>query len=65
MTSMLHTDPAGDPFDAQLQLAQLRNLGTSDAAATMLAENYTGYAPLRFDPATRLGPAALWGGRVA
>jgi p-hydroxybenzoate 3-monooxygenase len=65
MTSMLHTDPADDPFDAQLQLAQLRNLVTSDAAATMLAENYTGYAPLRFDPATRLGPAALWGGRVA
>ncbi|HEX6449426.1 MAG TPA: 4-hydroxybenzoate 3-monooxygenase [Trebonia sp.] len=65
MTSMLHTDSAGDPFDAQLQLAQLRNLVTSDAAATMLAENYTGYAPLRFDPATRLGPAALWGDRVA
>ena len=60
MTTMLHTDPAGGEFDAQLQLAQLRNLVTSRAAATMLAENYTGYAPLRYDPATRLGPAALW-----
>jgi len=26
----------------------------------MLAENYTGYAPLRYDPAARLEPAALW-----
>jgi p-hydroxybenzoate 3-monooxygenase len=65
MTSMLHVDPAGDPFEAQLQIAQLRNLVTSRAAATMLAENYTGYAPLRFDPGTRLDAAALWGGRVA
>jgi hypothetical protein len=26
----------------------------------MLAETYTGYAPLRFDPATRLDAAELW-----
>ena len=39
MTTMLHT--SGDPFDAQLQLAQLRaSTGTVGAAA--LAENYAG-----------------------
>jgi hypothetical protein len=32
----------GDPFDAQLQLSQLRWVATSTAAATGLAENYTG-----------------------
>ena len=42
-----------------------RNLVTSRAAATMLAENYTGYAPLRYDPATRLDAAALWTASVA
>lgn len=40
MTSMLHR--SGDDFDAQLQLAQLRYLTTSQAAATGLAENYVG-----------------------
>jgi p-hydroxybenzoate 3-monooxygenase len=65
MTTMMHVDPANDPFETQLQLAQLRNLVTSRAAATMLAENYTGYSRLRYDPSTRLDPAALWGGRVA
>jgi p-hydroxybenzoate 3-monooxygenase len=40
MTSMLHT--SGDPFDAQLQLAQLRHVARSRAAAQSLAENYTG-----------------------
>jgi p-hydroxybenzoate 3-monooxygenase len=40
MTSMLHR--SGDDFDAQLQLAQLRYLITSQAAATGLAENYVG-----------------------
>jgi p-hydroxybenzoate 3-monooxygenase len=61
MTTMLHAVPGEDPFETQLQLAQLRNLVSSRAAATMLAENYTGYAPLRYDPATRLAPDALWG----
>ena len=40
MTTMLHT--SGDPFDAQLQLAQLRWVASSDAAARGLAENYAG-----------------------
>jgi len=47
MTSMLHTQPGGDPMDTDLQLAQLRYVTTSRAAATTLAENYTGYPPLR------------------
>ena len=42
MTSMLHTRDDADPFDAQLQLSQLRYVTTSTAAATMLAENYVG-----------------------
>jgi p-hydroxybenzoate 3-monooxygenase len=40
MTTMLHT--GGDPFDAQLQLSQLRWVVSSHAAATGLAENYAG-----------------------
>ena len=40
MTSMLHAH--GDAFDQQLQLAQLRYTCGSVAAATSLAENYTG-----------------------
>ena len=40
MTTMLHT--TGDPFDAQLQLSQLRWVATSTAGATGLAENYAG-----------------------
>ena len=47
MTTMLHTAPGGDPMEAELQLAQLRYVTTSRAAATSLAENYTGYPPLR------------------
>src|SRR5271169_5156613 len=60
MTTMLHVVPGQDEFESELQLAQLRNLVTSRAAATMLAENYTGYAPLRYDPATRVVPTPLW-----
>ena len=41
MTSMLHTF-GGDDFDRQLQLAQLRAVASSKAAATSLAENYVG-----------------------
>jgi len=41
MTSMLHIE-GDDPFARQLQLAQLRYLSTSRAAAQSLAENYTG-----------------------
>jgi p-hydroxybenzoate 3-monooxygenase len=40
MTTMLHT--SGDPFDAQLQLSQLRWVTSSTAGATGLAENYAG-----------------------
>jgi p-hydroxybenzoate 3-monooxygenase len=42
MTSMLHRDPAGDPFDHRLQLSQLRYTASSEAALTSLAENYVG-----------------------
>jgi len=48
MTSMLHVDPGPDRFGAELQLAQLRYVVASRAAATTLAENYTGYYPLRW-----------------
>jgi p-hydroxybenzoate 3-monooxygenase len=40
MTTMLHT--GADPFEAQLQLSQLRWVAGSAAAAIGLAENYTG-----------------------
>jgi len=40
MTTMLHT--SGDPFDEQLQLAQLRWVASSEAGSTGLAENYAG-----------------------
>jgi p-hydroxybenzoate 3-monooxygenase len=46
MTSMLHVDPT-DPdadFMRQMQLSQLRYVTSSRAAATGLAENYTGYS---------------------
>ena len=42
MTSMFHRFPDADPFDRQLQLAQLRYVASSEAAATSLAENYVG-----------------------
>jgi p-hydroxybenzoate 3-monooxygenase len=42
MTSMLHNAPDGDPFTRRLQLSQLRYTVASRAAATSLAENYTG-----------------------
>src|SRR5258706_5798858 len=42
MTSMLHPVP-GDDFGTQVQLAQLRHVTSSPAAAAALAENYTGW----------------------
>ncbi len=42
MTSMLHVDPAADPFETQLARAQLDYVTSSRAMATSLAENYTG-----------------------
>jgi p-hydroxybenzoate 3-monooxygenase len=44
MTSMLHRPPGQDPFEARLQRSQLRYVTSSEAAATMLAENYVGIA---------------------
>ena len=44
---MLHATPGANPMDAELQLAQLRYVTTSRAAATSLAENYTGYPAQR------------------
>jgi p-hydroxybenzoate 3-monooxygenase len=43
MTSMLHRAPTDDAFQLKLQLAQLRYVISSLAAATSLAENYVGY----------------------
>jgi p-hydroxybenzoate 3-monooxygenase len=48
MTAMLHRFDAGDPFQEKLQVAQLRYVTASHAAATSLAENYVG---LPFDGA--------------
>jgi p-hydroxybenzoate 3-monooxygenase len=48
MTSMMHVLP-GDPFDDAIQRAQLRYVTSSAAAATSLAENYSGYDSPRFD----------------
>ena len=42
MTTMLHRDPEADAFARELQRSQLRYVLTSQAAQTMLAENYTG-----------------------
>jgi p-hydroxybenzoate 3-monooxygenase len=42
MTSMLHLDPADDPFDRRRQLAELDYVTTSEAASKSLAENYVG-----------------------
>jgi p-hydroxybenzoate 3-monooxygenase len=43
MTTMLHRTPGSDEMEAELQLSQLRYVTSSRAAATSLAENYTGY----------------------
>ncbi|MFJ8947389.1 4-hydroxybenzoate 3-monooxygenase [Streptomyces sp. NPDC102395] len=43
MTTLLHRAPGSDPFDDRLQLARLERLASSRAAATDLAEAYTGF----------------------
>jgi p-hydroxybenzoate 3-monooxygenase len=43
MTTMLHPAPGGDLMDAELMRSQLRYVTRSRAAATTLAENYTGF----------------------
>ncbi|MGH3436388.1 MAG: 4-hydroxybenzoate 3-monooxygenase [Sciscionella sp.] len=42
MTTLLHRDPHGDEFSHRLQLSHLDYVAHSTAAATSLAENYTG-----------------------
>jgi p-hydroxybenzoate 3-monooxygenase len=42
MTTMLHRTRRHDEMEWQLQLSQLRYIAASRAAATSLAENYTG-----------------------
>jgi p-hydroxybenzoate 3-monooxygenase len=43
MTTMLHRSPGADEMETELQLSQLRYVVSSRAAATSLAENYTGF----------------------
>jgi p-hydroxybenzoate 3-monooxygenase len=53
MTTMLHRAPGADEMTTQLQLSQLRYVTSSRAAATSLAENYTGWPLLaRLDTVT-------------
>jgi p-hydroxybenzoate 3-monooxygenase len=47
MTTTLHRTPGADDLELALQLSQLRYVVSSRAAATSLAENYTGYPQLR------------------
>lgn len=42
MTTLLHSAPDQNPFDTQLQLAQLDRITVSDHAAAELAANYAG-----------------------
>jgi p-hydroxybenzoate 3-monooxygenase len=56
MTSMLHRFD-DDPFQYQLQLAQLKSIANSRAAATVLAENYVGM-PLQEGVSSAIGRPA-------
>jgi p-hydroxybenzoate 3-monooxygenase len=56
MTTMLHRTPGADEMEQQLQLSQLRYVVSSRAAATSLAENYTGFAPLPTVPPPSVPP---------
>ena len=44
MTTMLHVDPDGDPFDEQLAHADLHHIEASESVRRALAENYRGLA---------------------
>lgn len=46
MTTLLHRPPGQGAFDHRLQLSHLEYVAASTAAATTLAENYVGAAPL-------------------
>jgi p-hydroxybenzoate 3-monooxygenase len=48
MTSLLHRDENGNPFEHRRQLAELEYLVSSHAAMTSLAESYTG-APFDYE----------------
>jgi p-hydroxybenzoate 3-monooxygenase len=57
MTELLHRDPDHDPFQHRLRLANLAYITTSRAAATSLAENYTG-AATGLAPGHKTAPAS-------
>ena len=59
MTSLLHRDAEGDPFEHRLRLANLAYTVGSRAAAASLAENYVGAATdgVVFDPSLFNGVA--------
>ncbi len=42
LTSLMHKFPGAEPFDTRLQIAQLRHLFASEAAAADMAGNYVG-----------------------
>jgi len=42
MTALLHRPPDQTPFDREIQLAELDYVLNSQAASTMIAENYVG-----------------------
>ena len=44
MTTMLHRDPDGDPFEEQLALSHLRLIEASESERRTIAENYRGLA---------------------
>jgi p-hydroxybenzoate 3-monooxygenase len=46
MTRMMHRLDDASPFEQQLQIAELEHVTTSRAAATAMAENYVGVAPV-------------------
>src|SRR4051812_4637667 len=46
MTTLLHADPGQDPIEHRMRLSHLDYVVASKAAATTLAENYVGAAPL-------------------
>jgi p-hydroxybenzoate 3-monooxygenase len=61
MTEALHVTPGQDALQAGLQLAVLRQLTTSRAAATAFAETYAGSRSPAWDPAAVMQPEAAGG----
>jgi p-hydroxybenzoate 3-monooxygenase len=53
MTSMLHVFPGASDFEHEMQRSQLEYVARSEAAATTLAENYTGMWDARALPPAR------------